>query len=43
MALVMGKWGCWLAVAVHVVVRGKEAMLEYSFVTCCIAEVWTST
>jgi len=27
MALVMGKWGCWLAVAVHVVVRGKEAMI----------------
>jgi len=26
MALAMGKWGCWLAVAVHVVVRGKEAM-----------------
>jgi len=26
MALVMGKWGCWLAVAVHIVVRGKEAM-----------------
>jgi len=24
----MGKWGCWLAVAVHVVVRGKEVMLE---------------
>jgi len=22
----MGRWGCWLAVAVHVVVRGKEAM-----------------
>jgi len=27
MALAMGKWGCWLAVAVHVVVRGKEAMV----------------
>ena len=26
MALAMGKWGCWLAVAVHVVVGGKEAM-----------------
>ena len=24
----MGKWGCWLAVAVHVVVRGKEAMVS---------------
>ena len=28
MALAMGKWGCWLAVAVHVVVRGKEAMVR---------------
>jgi len=27
MALAMGKWGCWLAVAVHIVVRGKEAMV----------------
>jgi len=26
MALAMGRWGCWLEVAVHVVVRGKEAM-----------------
>jgi len=24
----MGKWGCWLAVAVHVVVRGKEVMFK---------------
>jgi len=22
----MGRWGYWLAVAVHIVVRGKEAM-----------------
>ena len=26
MVLTMGKWGCWLVVAVHIVVRGKEAM-----------------
>jgi len=26
MTLAMGKWGCWLTVAVHIVVRGKEAM-----------------
>jgi len=26
MALAMGKWGCWLVVAVHIVVRGKEGM-----------------
>ena len=25
----MGRWGCWLAVAVHVVVGGKEAMRDY--------------
>jgi len=27
--LAMGKWGCWLAVAVHIVVRGKEAMTKH--------------
>jgi len=30
MALAMGRWGCWLVVAVHVVVRGKEAMVHLS-------------
>ena len=29
MALAMGKWGCWLAVAVHIVVRGKEAIDQH--------------
>jgi len=29
MALAMGKWGCLLAVAVHVMVRGKEAMFTH--------------
>jgi len=28
-ALAMGRWGCWLVVAVHVVVRGKEAMNKH--------------
>ena len=32
MALAMGRWGCWLVVAVHVVVRGKEATLIHSHI-----------
>jgi len=41
MALAMGKWGCWLAVAVYIVVRGKEAMYSnlVNKVKTAIAEV----
>ena len=38
--LAMGRWGCWLAVAVHVVVRGKEAMLIHISKFLRLNRVW---